>query len=49
MEKSKLIPHVPATSHEVVGKGGATERLLLLLEGPASHQLVGRVTAYQGV
>ena len=22
MEKSKLIPHVPATSHEVVGKGG---------------------------
>ncbi len=49
LEKSKLIPHVPATSHEVVGKDGATERLLSLLEGPASHQLVGRVTAYQGI
>ena len=29
-------------------KMASTVRLLSLLEDPASHQLVGRVTAYQG-
>lgn len=30
------------------GKMASTARLLSLQEGPASYQLVGRVTAYQG-
>ncbi len=42
ISKGVLIPH-ESTS---VGKGGIS--VLSLLDEPASHQLVGRVKAYQG-
>ena len=41
--KLELIPYVV---YRV--RGQYTKRLRSLREGPASHQLVGRVTAYQG-
>ena len=41
--KGLLIPHELTAVSEVVRKGRKA-----LWEGPASHQLVGRVMAYQG-
>jgi hypothetical protein len=41
--KGLLIPHVV-----VEVRGSMTKGFRSLREGPASHQLVGRVTAYQG-
>ena len=41
--KGLLIPDDPIGSHGRMGKGGN-----LLWDEPAAHQLVGRVTAYQG-
>ncbi len=42
ISKGVLIPHKSAS----VGKGGTS--VLSLLDEPASHQLVGKVMAYQG-
>ena len=44
--KGLLIPHVDVCVREGCLKEGSQE--LPLWEGPATHQLVGRVTAYQG-
>ena len=41
--KGLLIPHVVIWIRCLI-----TKRIYSLREGPASHQLVGRVTAYQG-
>ena len=41
--KGLLIPHTLTSVRELVRKGRNPLR-----EGPASHQLVGRVKAYQG-
>ncbi len=41
--KGLLIPHVVTGTRSPVTKGSNS-----LWEGPASHQLVGRVMAYQG-
>ena len=48
--KGGLIPHKPTVSMETEGKAGdpCESGDLALGDGPASHQLVGRVTAYQG-
>ena len=47
--KDGLIPHVLLGAHAPKRKDGEPARVLSFEEGPASHQLVGRVTAYQGV
>ena len=41
--KGLLIPHEQPRTRRLVVKGE-----IPLWEGPASHQLVGKVTAYQG-
>ena len=41
--KGLLIPHVVVWVRDLT-----TKRIYSLREGPASHQLVGRVMAYQG-
>ncbi len=43
-----LIPHTSSWSADRDGKAGDLERELAPEEGPAAHQLVGGVTAYQG-
>jgi hypothetical protein len=40
--KARVIPH------EIVEVRGWTRKAEALREGPAAHQLVGRVMAYQG-
>ena len=46
--KGLLIPHVVMRIRGLMTKGGCFARDAPLREGPASHQLVGRVKAYQG-
>ena len=48
--KGLLIPHKPTSAIVDEGKAGdpCESEDLALGDGPASHQLVGRVTAYQG-
>ena len=48
--KGLLIPHKPTALKGAVGKAGdpCESEDLALEDEPASHQLVGRVTAYQG-
>ena len=46
--KAVLIPDETTTSYEDVRKGGDPARDLSFGDEPASYQLVGRVTAYQG-
>jgi hypothetical protein len=46
--KGLLIPHTVVRFRILTIKGGPFYERLPLREGPASHQLVGRVTAYQG-
>ena len=44
--KGLLIPHVDLVVRDTRWKG--LMQIRSLREGPASHQLVGKVTAYQG-
>ena len=48
--KGVLIPHKPTAPMGAEGKAGdpCESEDLALQAGPASHQLVGRVMAYQG-
>ena len=46
--KLELIPHVTVPVRVGAIKGDVSSETHPLWEGPASHQLVGRVTAYQG-
>ena len=48
--KGLLIPHKPTAPKGVVGEAGdpCESEDLALEDEPASHQLVGRVMAYQG-
>ena len=46
--KGLLIPHVAIEVRVSMTKGCPFFERHSLREGPASHQLVGRVTAYQG-
>ncbi len=47
--KGWLIPHKSSGSADLDGKVGDPLGDLAPKEGPASHQLVGGVTAYQGI
>ena len=46
--KGLLIPHVVVWIRCQTTKGVVSQETASLGEGPASHQLVGRVMAYQG-